>query len=162
MGDSNETMPWERKRVVWVLGAGASIPVGGPPLTTLLTRRSYDFLKQHYQERWPKEKPPISAGPYQDAVRLYHFGRGYPEGQIVPREQLLLDRAIKLWEDAEDFLDTLDTAALDEDGALAKLLRAKRRDLWEPSDYRRLSSAPPEAISTLAGSARKLVCGHSS
>lgn len=82
----------EAKKIVWVLGAGFSKPLGGPLLTGLLSRES----EKDIVVRYPKEDYPHLHGDSPDIVRsLYWHG-------------LSDDR---MWTHAEEFLDYVDTAA---------------------------------------------------
>ncbi len=90
--------------IVWILGAGFSKPLGGPLLDKLLSPEAERDLAVRYNNAplW---------GAYPDAARLlYQYGRAgegasvrTPRGEVVEGEDL--------WEDAEQYLDYLDTAA---------------------------------------------------
>lgn len=86
---------------VWILGAGFSAGLGGPLLPDLLSMRSWQRLRAH----WEELGPPYTHG-FHAIYYLYHYGTGYPEGyclgdqNIGPGERLFLD--------AEDFLVQLD------------------------------------------------------
>jgi hypothetical protein len=99
-------------RIVWVLGAGFSKPLGGPLLPDLFSSGSRDRLLAAYGD----------AGTYQhhlfsrmasEVRRLYaEHGRGGPP-------------ASRRWDDAEQFLEALDAAALHGAGSpSANLIRA--------------------------------------
>lgn len=88
------------KKIVWVLGAGFSRPLGGPLLQRLLAPVSYRDLQPHYGQldgdratKWVRD--------------LYLYGREYKAGRTA--DQFHLDGE-PLWEDAEQFIDYLDTA----------------------------------------------------
>lgn len=100
-------------KVVWVLGAGFSKPLGGPMLADLLSLESRrDILEQH-----PTKDDP---GVYW----LYHYGRKFPDGFLKDRGESYSPtiRGENLWEHAEDYLDKLDTAAHSPAGPLAARL----------------------------------------
>lgn len=88
--------------IVWILGAGFSRPLGGPLLGKLLSPESERDLHIRYS------KMPQLWTPQANAARwLYRYGRNEPApvgaGSFIKGENL--------WEDAEQYLDYLDTAA---------------------------------------------------
>ncbi len=86
--------------IVWILGAGFSKPLGGPLLGKLLSPESERDLHVRYSEIPQLWTPQTKAARW-----LYDYGR---KGVLVG------DRFIQgedLWEDAEQYLDHLDTAA---------------------------------------------------
>ncbi len=112
--------------VVWILGAGFSRGLGGPMLRDLLSLRSKRDLEARY--RAPDAAQSVTNSTAAMCVYfLYHHGRRYPEGSPFgahrdpPSGELV-------WQDAEEFLDHLDTAARDPRGPtekrLLQLLRA--------------------------------------
>ena len=137
--------PW---RTVWILGSGFSKPLGGPTLPQLLSYAAFHDIGVRYADReWVQD---VNHG----VIRyLYHYGTRFAAGEILggiphgPGEPL--------WEHAEEFLDYLDTAALNEEGPTAWVLRkivlerlseAKANDV-RMSDFgpRRGESWPPSA-----------------
>jgi hypothetical protein len=97
-------------KVVWILGAGFSKPLGGPLLGQLLTPGSF----QDIRARYGKEHALVSPAA-QFACHVYHYGRAYEEGCLVERKL----PGERLWADAEEFLDMLDAAA-ESKGSLAR------------------------------------------
>jgi hypothetical protein len=98
MADSADTPDYAKQKVVWVLGTGFSVPLGGPMLKDLLSLGLHSELEAKYHLDTPAMR---------DLLRLYHYGRMFPEGKVG-----LDDHERKgsiLWEHAEDFLDVLDT-----------------------------------------------------
>jgi hypothetical protein len=88
------------KRVVWVLGSGFSVPLGGPLLADLLSERSAEEIAARYE----REKYPRLEEAEATSVRnLFQYGRGEKDGFVGRRPAT--------WLNAEDFLDYLDTAA---------------------------------------------------
>lgn len=115
----------DEKRVVWVLGAGFSKPLGGPMLKDLLSLESRrDLLPNH----------PTKADP--GAYWLYHYGRNFEHGWLNNSKPI----GENLWEHAEDYLDKLDTAARNPQGALAARLIRVLND--GPKGFAR----PPEGV----------------
>lgn len=93
--------------IVWILGAGFSRPLGGPLLGNLLSAESARDLGIRYPDASYRKDPATPA------VRwLFQYGNpnrpaSYrllgKSGKRIPGE--------RLWDDAEQFLDYLDTAA---------------------------------------------------
>lgn len=97
------------KRIVWVLGAGFSVPLGGPMLKDLLSLES----RRDIEDKHPQSNDP---GVYW----LYHYGRKFKDGWLSTQDPV--GAGENLWEHAEDYLQQLDTAARDGAGVLAKRL----------------------------------------
>jgi hypothetical protein len=91
--------------IVWILGAGFSKPLGGPLLGKMLSPEAERDLAVRYSNA------PSLGDRYATAARfLYQYGRSgkkyavkIPNGGATEGEDL--------WEDAEQYLDYLDTAA---------------------------------------------------
>jgi hypothetical protein len=107
--------PPKEWKTVWILGSGFSKPLGGPILPQLLSQTAFEDAVVRYpnvlREGLTREKT--------DAVRyLYHYGTRFAQGSVagtrLPGEFL--------WEHAEEFLDQMDAAALDEKGPGAQRL----------------------------------------
>jgi hypothetical protein len=95
------------KRVVWVLGAGFSKPLGGPLLPQLLSRR----LEKEIQARFPSSdaNAPYSrvhAQPTAIVRNLYEYGLS--DERL--RSPASISHKMNLWAHAEEFIDYLDTA----------------------------------------------------
>ncbi len=95
----------DERRIVWVIGAGFSKPLGGPLLAGLFSRTSIGDLDTRY--------PNFVALRDEHAKRvrwLYDYGSGlavsYQKADEDGRAQ-----GENLWTNAEDFVDYLDTAA---------------------------------------------------
>jgi hypothetical protein len=94
-------------RVVWVLGAGFSAGLGAPLLTTLFTEASEGDVRVRYR-RITKLHDETAR-----QVRwLYAYGSGR---EVFSRKQGTLTGE-RLWANAEDFVEYLDTAAEPDDG----------------------------------------------
>jgi hypothetical protein len=89
----------EEPRVVWVLGSGFSKPLGGPLLTELFTPGSFKSL-----ERRVPDNPTATL-----ACEIYNYGRGYFRGSLFRTAQN--PRGEVLWDDAEQYIDLLDSAS---------------------------------------------------
>src|SRR6266700_3799134 len=130
------------RRTVWILGSGFSKPLGGPLLAQLLSQTAFEDAAVRY--------PEVFNGMVQektDAVRyLYHYGTRFAQGPVaasrLPGEFL--------WAHAEEFLDQLDAATLEEDGPSAK--RLLRIVNTRPGNPRRC-----DLISELRAAARRVV-----
>lgn len=83
----------DKVRIVWILGAGFSKPLGGPLLKDLFTTSSFDAM----QYRFPKEE---YSGLYNNPAQAVHFLYNEDRRKGEGRE----------WADAEEFLDALDAA----------------------------------------------------
>ncbi len=102
-------------RIVWILGAGFSRSLGGPLLGNLLTPEAAELIQLAYGGHAPE-----LFGDYPDAVRrLYWYGfRRDGRGLVHWTES----GAENLWQDAEQYLDYLDTAAQFDCPARARVL----------------------------------------
>ncbi len=95
-------------RIVWILGAGFSKPLGGPLLADLFTPASPGNL----EARYPRAKYDRLVGVVADLVRyVYQYGLGL--GQSAPLDRFGTFSPERLWENAEEFLEYLDTATVD-------------------------------------------------
>jgi hypothetical protein len=94
--------------IVWILGAGFSKPLGGPLLGKLLSPESERDLKVRY----PK-KPQLWTPQTKAARSLYYYGHSKkPTSRVSPGvPEFISGEGEDLWEDAEQYLDYLDTAA---------------------------------------------------
>lgn len=140
--------------VVWILGAGFSVPLGGPTLASLFSAHAYAHLEAVYHS---------GDGPLGDARRvvlgaaatiarrLYLAGSRDDHGAITAADRRENRRATfaGMWGDAEDFLDTLETAALAPDGALSRRLKRVADRLMSPGN------APP--IPEIRDAARRML-----
>lgn len=104
-------------KIVWILGAGASVGLGGPTLQSLLSRSVFTNNEARYKTRYPKL---MGNTPFQ-TVRLYHYGRGWPEGPIHNTFDAG-SHGEHLWSHAEEFMEYLDMASTKEHSALAARL----------------------------------------
>jgi hypothetical protein len=89
----------QNRKIVWVLGSGFSVPLGGPTLTSLLSSDSKAVVARIYpQNKYPRL--------YEDqyftySYKVFDYGLGNaPRNRTLP----------KMWADAEEYLDYLDTA----------------------------------------------------
>src|SRR5713226_2067445 len=94
--------------IVWILGAGFSKPLGGPLLGRMLSPESKQDLRIRYSQM------PKLWSPQADAARsLYYYGQSKkPLNRSQNNVPEFIDgEGEHLWEDAEEYLDYLDTAA---------------------------------------------------
>ena len=73
-------MTGDARRVAWIVGAGFSVPLGGPTLQQLLSKSSYESLKVRFADESGKQAL-LSPSAF-TAIRLYHYGRRYPDGRF--------------------------------------------------------------------------------
>jgi hypothetical protein len=95
-------------RVVWILGSGFSVPLGGPMLIDLLSLKNLRRLTARFKDLMLEDgklRTDIVA-----VYTLYHYGRRFPEGSVLRRGRTVANGEL-LWNDAEDFLDHLDVAS---------------------------------------------------
>lgn len=96
------------RRVVWILGAGFSVPLGGPSLASLLAREAEPLLDLMFVQGsgYDRGERANLLGDTARAARwLYHYGTG----PAALAQIGVVGEA--LWADAEDFFDKLDRAA---------------------------------------------------
>lgn len=97
-----ETGQSTRKRV-WVLGAGFSRSLGGPLMNDLLSLAARRRILAAYSSY-------IDRDEVDTIFWLFHYGCGFPEGRLDPR---IAEQGEHAWDDAEQFLETLDNARSD-------------------------------------------------
>jgi hypothetical protein len=133
------------KKVVWVLGAGFSKPLGGPLLPRLLSPSSYEDLKL----RFPAAG--FNASQFLWALRLYHYGLRYQYGRLDRFDAKAVGES--MWEDAEEYLDRLDAAR---SGGITEArhvaIMNRLTSLMSPGQ-----TAPLPSAADLAVAARRLV-----
>lgn len=105
-------------RIVWILGAGFSKGLGGPLIADLFAPVSAARLTTTagFEKLFDREMRLVHW--------LYNFGTGYARGRVEGAE----DDGQHLWENAEEFLATIDQAARDgERSGRANFLRRVMR-----------------------------------
>src|SRR5260370_39802665 len=101
------------RNVVWILGAGFSRPLGGPLLRDFFRPETLAKLRAYYEaDRYPL----LYGAECRVAHALYNYGIAFRNGKVPA------DRAIDpnvrnfegehIWEDAEEFIAFLETAAI--------------------------------------------------
>lgn len=114
--------------VVWILGAGFSVPLGGPTLASLFSAHAHAHLDALYQSGdgplGPARQTILGTAAI-TARRLYLVGSRDDHGyaSFDDKRNNRRDQYAGMWSDAEEFLDTLETAALAPDGPLARRLQ---------------------------------------
>jgi len=136
----------DRRRVAWILGAGFSVPLGGPLLARLLSRASFISCDSRFREQLA---PHRWAALY--ACAVFHFGRNFEQGYLREFSHARPPGDI-LWSDAEEFLDQLDVAARD-NGVRAHIERA----IEEVSAHISKPAAGMPTIADMLDAARRLV-----
>jgi len=90
-------------KVVWILGAGFSRPLGGPLLNNLFTPVSWELTAGRYGSPFRVVTPAARAAHW-----LYNSGRRFANGRL--REWKDDELGADLWSDAEQFLEIIDAA----------------------------------------------------
>lgn len=100
----------DETKIVWVLGAGFSMPLGGPGLKQLLSPSS----GADFEVRFPGSE--LSSKDAAAVRALYHYGCRYAFGRSEYAGRVLTNPngGEYLWEHAEGFLDRLDAWASSE------------------------------------------------
>jgi hypothetical protein len=110
-------------RIVWILGAGFSRSLGGPLLGNLLTPETEKLIGLWY----PANEWPELFGEFVDAARrLYWYGFQPATGKDELRKHWHEACSENLWQDAEQYLDYLDTAARFDCPARSRILEILR------------------------------------
>jgi hypothetical protein len=138
--------------VVWIVGAGFSVPLGGPTLASLFSPHAHALLDAHYHSGDGTLGDARKAALGENATmarRLYLIGSRDDRGTLHHADREKRAKYSGMWGDAEEFLDTLETAALTEDGALARRLARVVGSLTSPN------ATPP--IRDLRDAARKML-----
>jgi hypothetical protein len=141
------------QRIVWVLGSGFSVPLGGPMLKDLLSVRLHNDVARRYASEG------LDAEEMRDVLRLYHYGRQFPEGAegwLKPGEDATNKLGELLWEHAEDFLDTLDTCAGDPREPFGQHLQTTLKGTY----YARARGKEPATLQQLSHAARKHIAAE--
>jgi hypothetical protein len=134
------------------MGAGFSVPLGGPTLASLFSAHAHALLDAHYHSGdgpLGESRKAALGGTATLARRLYLVGSRDDRGILHHADREKRTKYSGMWGDAEEFLDTLETAALAEDGALARRLARVAGSLLSPS------AAPP--VRDLCDAARKML-----
>lgn len=95
----NQTAGGDKKRV-WILGAGFSRSLGGPLMRDLLSLAARRRILAAYAAQLDRDE-------VDQIFWLFHYGCGFPEGRLDPAIAVQGEMA---WNDAEQFLETLDNA----------------------------------------------------
>ncbi|SRR6266849_3549949 len=138
--------------IVWILGAGFSKPLGGPLLGRMLSPESKQDLRIRYSQM------PKLWSPQADAARsLYYYGQSKkPLNRSQNNVPEFIDgEGEHLWEDAEEYLDYLDTAA--EKGANSP---ACDRLLQILQTRFGLQPGRPDFLKLMAAAARRLLAAE--
>lgn len=100
----------EERRTVWILGAGFSRSLGGPLLPDLLSSATNNFVSSLYH------KNKFIGGPPEEPDDVYRRA-ALAVRRLYDKYGDTADPGIRLWENAEEFLDQLDAAAENESAA---------------------------------------------
>ncbi len=129
--------------IVWILGAGFSKPLGGPLLGKMLSPESKRDLHVRYSEMKQLWTPQADA-----ARSLYYYGRSNKPEFIAQGEDM--------WEDAEVYLDYLDTAAANAQSPTCKRLLEILGDARLNHGLQR----EPGMLKLMAAAARRLLAAE--
>lgn len=148
-------------KVAWILGAGFSIPLGGPFFKKLISSESLivlnnwmDFVVQKYAAYDPDEckTHKVDSGTTADIVcQLFEMGLG--KAGIDPN---------RLWNDAEEFLERLEIATEPHDhitSMILQLLGKIRADAHSLQAQAIKSFTGPGGIDKLRGEAIRFIAG---
>lgn len=140
-----KTNPTKR---VWILGAGFSRSLGGPLMNYLLSLDAKRRIATSYSDEFVQ-------GELERVFWLYHAGTNFAEGTLAHDVKFA---GVKLWHDAEKFLEMLDAAARGESVErtliqdLLKLL-TQQSLLTERCSF----SSDPAELDSLFASAKRVV-----
>lgn len=116
----------DKNKVVWILGAGFSVPLGGPLFRKLIsgeTARSLynwsDYAKQSWEARTPHGPQSYTTQQLAASISAEIVYTLYSEGVEDKNKR----GQIALWNDAEQFLERLEIAADEPESQLAMDLR---------------------------------------
>jgi len=103
---------------VWILGAGFSRSLGGPLMFDLLSLAARRRILRAYPDHITDQDADL-------VFWLFHCGAGFPEGTLHPDFEM---RGERRWQDAEEFLDIVDSARTEraKAGLLEEVLSALR------------------------------------
>jgi hypothetical protein len=126
------------RKVVWILGAGFSVPLGGPLFRGLISREMHRTLSNWgiYARRTHEVSAPTEGGPQRIDVNAVDFGSIIWE---LYAAGLGTEPNPKLWSDAEQFLDRLEIASREPDGPLGIDVKAALAQVgtnWKPDEPR--------------------------
>lgn len=146
------------RRIVWVLGAGFSRPLGGPLLGDLFRPEAWDRLSAYYPE---KDYPKLYGPECRVAHALFNYGIAFENGKVAMANGLANgflrgSDGEHIWADAEAFLASLDTAALDPESAAARRMNALIRKVFDEANP--ITPSP----ASIAGAAKRLIAAECS
>jgi len=146
------------RRVVWVLGAGFSRPLGGPLLGDLFRPEAWDRLSASYDQA---KYPPLYDVECRIAHALFNYGIAFKNGHVATAPGLAngflrASDGEHIWVDAEAFLASLDTAGLEPKSAAARRIDALIRKVADEASANRASAEE------IAGGAKRLIAAECS
>lgn len=114
----------EKKKRVWVLGAGFSRPLGGPLLPDVFSMRSWHKLRDCFPATFEEMQPAVAA-----AYAIFHYGSNFPEDYLFLQTESARTGE-RIFGDAEHFLVELPMMG---ERQFSHLRREARRTLYEVS-----------------------------
>lgn len=159
--------------VVWVVGSGFSQPLGGPTLASLFSAEAHENLIADLRRAPTLSGDADENHPFFHARdralgdtavlvrRLYLYGTRYDRGAFHADDKKWRREGDgeRLWNDAESFIDQIETAALNESGASAARLRAILRKFLreEKGTVTDRNQWEPPSMPKVAAMARRLL-----
>lgn len=137
--------------IVWIVGAGFSKPLGGPLLGDLFKRDAVSWLAATF-EILDGEITSCLHG----AHRLYHYGCRFKDGPLDDWNHGKL-RGELLWENAEQFIDFLETAEQGQKDSAARLILERIISLNLRQEF-----GATQAVNRAAAGARRLLAAECS
>src|SRR5262245_37508809 len=126
----------DARKVVWILGAGFSVPLGGPLFRSLISVGTLgavnnwpDFGKQTWTDRTPHGPQSYVSRELPTLVSAQIVWMLYQEAVATEKAE-----RVALWGDAEQFLERLEIAASEPDSQLATAVVARLDRLRRGTD----------------------------
>ncbi len=95
----------KQKKIVWVLGAGFSRALGGPLLRDVFSPGSFGLTQATFKT---EEFKTVTGREAKTVHFLYNWGTAFKEGRLPDWPENRVGPGVRLWDDAEQFLDFLE------------------------------------------------------
>lgn len=132
---------------VWILGAGFSRSLGAPLLNDLFSLRKRTLFMNEYGEAFG-----LADRGIHQAYALFHHGMDYPEGYLF-QPNYPTPRGTKLWSDAENFIETLDSCLS------SKSARNELTGIWEDFQAATKDAIPGGKLRDISAQSRQTAAG---
>jgi hypothetical protein len=103
----------DEKRVVWILGAGFSVPLGGPLFRELISEKTWRLLS--FWDAFADHPIELDVSEDDCAPNLKRFGTVAAADIVLKAYNAGTSPKRQLWQDAEQFLDILEIAKTEGD-----------------------------------------------